>query len=95
MILNFSAKAGCLSFAYNMFGRHVNKLTLYAEGTNTVKASLWSKQGNQGADWLIDRVNIPATEGLKVQNCFFCKTIKSFWLIHLCFICFANSTYMY
>ncbi|XP_056004045.1 uncharacterized protein LOC125661029 [Ostrea edulis] len=65
--LPLPAKAGCLSFAYNMFGRHVNKLTLFAEGTNTAKASLWSKEGNQGSDWLIAKVNVPATTGLKLS----------------------------
>ncbi|XP_048771441.2 uncharacterized protein LOC125677425 [Ostrea edulis] len=61
------AKDGCLSFGYNMFGRHVNKLTLFAEGTNTSKTSLWSKEGNQGSDWLIAKVNVPGTEGLKLS----------------------------
>ncbi|XP_062585892.1 uncharacterized protein LOC134247569 [Saccostrea cucullata] len=60
-------KAGCLSFAYNMFGLNVNKLTLFVEGTNTAKTSLWSKQGNQGSDWLMAQVNVPATAGLKLS----------------------------
>lgn len=49
-----------------MFGRNVNNLTLYAEGTNSGKTTLWSKQGNQGSDWLTAKVNIPETQGLKV-----------------------------
>nr|XP_022312335.1 uncharacterized protein LOC111117490 [Crassostrea virginica] len=61
------AKASCLSFAYNMFGRNVNKLTLYAEGTNAGKTTLWSKQGNQGSDWFTAKVNIPETQGLKLS----------------------------
>ena len=61
-----TANAGCLSFAYNMFGRNVNKLTLYAEGTNSGKTTLWSKEGNQGSDWLTAKVSVPETQGLKV-----------------------------
>ncbi|XP_061190290.1 uncharacterized protein LOC133198173 [Saccostrea echinata] len=58
---------GCLSFAYNMFGRNVNKLSLFSEGTNTAKSSLWTKEGNQGSDWLTAKVNVPATAGLKLS----------------------------
>nr|XP_022312336.1 uncharacterized protein LOC111117491 isoform X1 [Crassostrea virginica]XP_022312337.1 uncharacterized protein LOC111117491 isoform X2 [Crassostrea virginica] len=61
------ASAGCLSFAYNMFGRNVNKLTLYAEGTNSGKTPLWSKEGNQGSDWLTAKVSVPGTQGLKLS----------------------------
>ncbi|XP_056003285.1 uncharacterized protein LOC125661191 isoform X1 [Ostrea edulis] len=61
------AKAGCLSFAYNMFGRHVNNLTLFSEGTNQARTSLWTKNGNQGSDWLTAKVNIPEAQGLKLS----------------------------
>eukprot|EP00105_Crassostrea_gigas_P041126 XP_019925274.1 PREDICTED: plasminogen [Crassostrea gigas] len=61
------AKAGCLSFAYNMFGRSVTKLTLYAEGTGSVKNVLWSKEGNQGSDWLTATVDVSGTEGMKLS----------------------------
>lgn len=65
--LSVLAKAGCLSFAYNMFGRNVNKLSLYAEGPSSGKDVLWSKEGNQGSDWLTAKVDITATEGMKVN----------------------------
>lgn len=65
--LSVLAKAGCLSFAYNMFGRTVNKLSLYAEGPGSGREVLWSKEGNQGSDWLTETVDITATEGMKVN----------------------------
>uniref|UniRef100_K1QWZ9 Metalloendopeptidase n=1 Tax=Magallana gigas TaxID=29159 RepID=K1QWZ9_MAGGI len=61
------AKAGCLSFAYNMFGRTVNKLSLYAEGPGSGREVLWSKEGNQGSDWLTETVDVTATEGMKLS----------------------------
>lgn len=61
------AKVGCLSFAYNMFGRTVNKLTLYAEGPSSGKDVLWSKEGNQSSDWLTANVDVTGTEGMKVK----------------------------
>uniref|UniRef100_K1PLE8 Plasminogen n=1 Tax=Magallana gigas TaxID=29159 RepID=K1PLE8_MAGGI len=61
------AKAGCLSFAYNMFGRTVNKLSLYAEGPGSSREVLWSKEGNQGSDWLTATVDVTATEGMKLS----------------------------
>lgn len=64
--LSVLAKAGCLSFAYNMFGRTVKTLTLYTEGTSSVKNVLWSKEGNQGSDWLTATVDVSGTEGMKV-----------------------------
>ncbi|XP_056002874.1 uncharacterized protein LOC125661847 isoform X2 [Ostrea edulis] len=60
------AKDGCLSFAYNMFGLHVKNLTLYVEGANRGKTSLWTKTGNQGSDWMTDKVDIPSTSELKI-----------------------------
>lgn len=65
--LSVLAKAGCLSFAYNMFGRTVNKLSLYAEGPGSGREVLWSKEGNQGSDWLTATVDVTATEGMKVN----------------------------
>lgn len=70
IVFDISAKAGCLSFAYNMFGRHVNNLTLFSEGTNQARTSLWTKNGNQGSDWLTAKVNIPEAQGLKVYSNF-------------------------
>ncbi|XP_034322078.2 uncharacterized protein [Magallana gigas] len=61
------AKAGCLSFAYNMFGRTVNKLSLYAEGPGSGREVLWLKEGNQGSDWLTATVDVTATEGMKLS----------------------------
>ncbi|XP_052694034.1 uncharacterized protein LOC128172280 [Crassostrea angulata] len=60
-------QAGCLSYAYNMFGSTVYKLTLFAEGTNSPKYVLWSKEGNQGSDWLTAKVDVPAIQGLKLS----------------------------
>uniref|UniRef100_A0A8W8MGF7 Metalloendopeptidase n=1 Tax=Magallana gigas TaxID=29159 RepID=A0A8W8MGF7_MAGGI len=60
-------KAGCLSFAYNMFGRNVNKLSLFLEDFGSTKTELWSKTGNQGSDWLTADINVPATKGLKLS----------------------------
>lgn len=50
-----------------MFGRTVNKLSLYAEGPGSGREVLWSKEGNQGSDWLTETVDITATEGMKVN----------------------------
>ncbi|XP_061190204.1 uncharacterized protein LOC133198071 [Saccostrea echinata] len=66
-VVTLPDKAGCLTFAYNMFGRNVKKLTLFSEGRNAAKTSLWSKEGNQGSDWLTANVNIPAKEGIKLS----------------------------
>lgn len=49
-----------------MFGSTVYNLTLFAEGTNSPKSVLWSKEGNQGSDWITAKVNVPAMQGLKV-----------------------------
>lgn len=60
-------KAGCLSFAYNMFGRNVNKLSLFLEDSASNKTELWSKTGNQGSDWLRGDISVPATNGLNLS----------------------------
>lgn len=67
MYLFIPEKAGCLSFAYNMFGRNVNKLSLFLEDSASNKTELWSKTGNQGSDWLRADISVPATNGLNVS----------------------------
>ncbi|CAE7688605.1 unnamed protein product [Symbiodinium sp. CCMP2592] len=53
------ANVSYLEFAYHMFGSGVGKLELwYLKGGRW--SSRWSRQGNQGADWLQAKVRLPS-----------------------------------
>ncbi|XP_062581652.1 MAM domain-containing glycosylphosphatidylinositol anchor protein 1-like, partial [Saccostrea cucullata] len=62
----FAQQTWCLSFAYNMYGRHIGTLQVNA-GSSGSLSTLWYTSGNKGINWLTQRVTIPSTANLVVD----------------------------
>lgn len=56
----------CLSFHYNMYGRHMGTLAVNAGQIGSL-TTLWHTTGNKGIQWLTQRVTIPSTANLVVS----------------------------
>ena len=48
----------CMQFYYYMYGRNVNKLSVYTKTGNRVSGALWSRRGNQGPSWQVGQVTL-------------------------------------
>jgi hypothetical protein len=57
----------CFDFWYFMYGTSVGSLTVFLENSSG-RTSLWSKDGNQGNDWLQAKVPLSSKTDFKVIN---------------------------
>nr|KAG5689549.1 hypothetical protein BaRGS_022052 [Batillaria attramentaria] len=46
-----SQGVSCATFWYNMYGSHVNRLSMYLGMASSATTQMWTKSGNQGASW--------------------------------------------
>lgn len=60
----------CLQFWYNMYGSDVSRLSVYAKNgqTGQLGAARWTLQNNQGQEWQIAEVTIPAGGPFSVSD---------------------------
>ena len=59
----------CLGFWYHMYGNGVGTLKVYTRSSASpnTRQPAWSKQGDQGDTWHQAKINIYASNGLKVN----------------------------
>ena len=59
----------CLSFWYNMNGQSIGALRVWVSSQTGARTPIWELKGNQGANWVMGRVNIPKqTTSYKVHS---------------------------
>ena len=65
-VVTLTSGPRCLSFSYHMHGSNIGTLNVYIEGQNVAKSNVFTRNGQQGNNWLKGEVDVQAINNLKI-----------------------------
>ena len=90
--------AKCFQFYYHMFGANIGTLSVKVKGSSSAEQTLWTKSGNQGSEWAMQKVTIPEIEGMQVifkfnNHCTTYVHVNSFYIKNTLIRALRSKTY--
>lgn len=62
-----SGSQQCFSFSYSMYGDNVDYLNVYVKKNGALGSAVWTRNGNQGSQWIQGQVTITGPGPLNVS----------------------------